>query len=209
MMKLKICGMKYPENIQQVAALAPDFMGFIFYQDSKRYIEKLNAEDLSELPENIARVGVFVNQDVIEVVQIALQFKLDLIQLHGSEPVNYIVALKQQLKGSNIKFIKAFGLDEQFDFFILSQYEDAVDYFLFDTQTPGHGGSGKVFNWALLEKYTLELPYFLSGGIGLESTEALKQINDKRLFAIDVNSKFETAPGKKDIDKLKEFKIKL
>jgi phosphoribosylanthranilate isomerase len=201
--------MKYPENIQEVAALAPDFMGFIFYKDSKRYIERLSPEDLSELPENIARVGVFVNQDVIAVVQIALQFKLDLIQLHGSEPVNYTAALKQQLKGSGVKFIKAFGLDEQFDFSILSQYEDTVDYFLFDTQTPDHGGSGKVFNWGLLENYTLELPYFLSGGIGLESMEALKQIDDKRLFAIDVNSKFETAPGKKDIDKLKEFKIKL
>lgn len=209
MIKLKICGMKDPANIKEVGELNPEMLGFIFYQGSKRFIEDLDPQVLSELPENIGRVGVFVNHELIDVVQIAEKYSLNFLQLHGNESEAYIAALKQQLLGSKIKIIKAFGVDENFDFSQLEPYQNVVDYFLFDTQTPDHGGSGKQFNWALLEKYNLSTPYFLSGGIDLESTEALKMINDNRLYAIDINSKFETIPGKKDINKLKEFKRRL
>jgi len=209
MVKLKICGMRDSGNIEEVASLEPDYMGFIFYKKSKRFVAELDPATLSTMPENIVRVGVFVNHDLKEVVQLAEKFSLNLLQLHGNESAAYVTELKQLLEGSSIKLMKAFGIDENFDFAVLNEYESEVDYFLFDTQTPDHGGSGKLFNWKLLNGYTLDKPYFLSGGIGLESVEALKTIDDKRLFAIDVNSKFETEPGIKDISKLKEFKRQL
>ena len=209
MVKLKICGMRDSGNIEEVVSLEPDYMGFIFYKKSKRFVAELDPATLSTMPENIGRVGVFVNHDLKEVVQLAEKFSLNLLQLHGNESAAYVTELKQLLEGSSIKLMKAFGIDENFDFAVLNEYESEVDYFLFDTQTPDHGGSGKLFNWKLLNGYTLDKPYFLSGGIGLESVEALKTIDDKRLFAIDVNSKFETEPGIKDIIKLKEFKRQL
>jgi phosphoribosylanthranilate isomerase len=209
MVRLKICGMRDAGNISQVASLEPDYMGFIFYEKSKRFVGELDPASLSEMPENIGRVGVFVNHDLKEVVHLAEKFDLNLLQLHGNESAAYVQELKQLLEGRDIKLMKAFGIDENFDFTLLNEYETEVDYFLFDTQTPDHGGSGKLFNWELLNGYTLNKPYFLSGGIGLESVEALQTIDDKRLFAIDVNSKFETEPGIKDISKLKEFKRQL
>ena len=202
--------MRDPGNIEEVvSSLEPDYMGFIFFEKSKRFVAELDPANLSTMPENIGRVGVFVNHDLKEVVHLAEKFSLNLLQLHGNESAAYVTELKQLLEGSSIKLMKAFGIDENFDFAALNDYESEVDYFLFDTQTPDHGGSGKLFNWKLLNGYTLDKPYFLSGGIGLESVEALKTIDDKRLFAIDVNSKFETEPGIKDISKLKEFKRQL
>mgnify|MGYP006193975225 CR=1 FL=1 len=123
------------------------------------------------------------------------------MQLHGQEDVAYCEALKS----TGVEVIKAFGIDENFDFSKLESYLNAVDYFLFDTQTPAHGGSGKVFNWELLQHYTFEKPYFLSGGIDLTHTSMIKEINDHRLYAVDLNSKFELEPGLKDVEKLKEF----
>jgi len=209
MIKLKVCGMKEPQNILDVAALNPDYMGFIFYERSKRFIGALNPMELSQLPENIAKVGVFVNHDIIAVVQKAKMYDLNLIQLHGQESADYVAALKQQFLGTNTQLMKAFGIDDQFDFRDLEPYMDVVDYFLFDTQTPDHGGSGKIFDWTLLQNYTLDKPYFLSGGIGLESLDAIKALTDTRLYAVDVNSRFETEPGRKDVNKLKDFKRKL
>jgi phosphoribosylanthranilate isomerase len=209
MIKLKVCGMRDPQNIYDVAALNPDYMGFIFYERSKRFIRTINLSELSPLPENIAKVGVFVNHDIIAVVQKAKMYDLNLIQLHGQESADYVAALKQQFLGTNTQLMKAFGIDDQFDFRDLEPYMDVVDYFLFDTQTPDHGGSGKIFDWTLLQNYTLDKPYFLSGGIGLESIDAIKALTDKRLYAVDVNSRFETVPGRKDINRLKDFKRKL
>jgi phosphoribosylanthranilate isomerase len=101
--------------------------------------------------------------------------------------------------------IKAFGIDEDFDFSVLEAYLNTADYFLFDTKTKAHGGSGKTFNWSVLDRYTDNKPYFLSGGIDLEHTSAIKNINDERLYALDINSRFETEPGLKDAAKIKEF----
>jgi phosphoribosylanthranilate isomerase len=207
--KLKVCGMKVPENIQSVVALRPDYLGFIFFRDSKRFIDGLTPSFIKDLPAGIKRVGVFVDEELNKVAQLAVLYGLNAVQLHGSESVKYCIALRGLLDNAGIELIKAFGVDEAFDFGKLNPYSSIVDYFLFDTQTPGHGGSGKTFNWALLEKYTLDKPYFLSGGIGLEHAEQLKQLKDSRLYAIDINSKFETAPGLKDLDKLKEFKNKI
>jgi phosphoribosylanthranilate isomerase len=206
--KLKICGMKVPPNILEVAALQPDYMGFIYYKQSKRYAGELSAGLLRELPLNIKKTGVFVNESLSVVAEFVTEFGFSAIQLHGAETVEYCLKLKQIIP-QGTELIKAFGVDGDFDFGQLKAYEEVADYFLFDTQTAGHGGSGKVFNWNLLDRYELDKPYFLSGGIGPDQVEDISNIKDKRLYAIDVNSRFELEPGLKQIDKLNDFKNKL
>lgn len=206
--KLKICGMKLPANILEVAALQPDYMGFIFYPKSKRYVDHLEGDVLSALPSGIKKTGVFVDEPLDGVLKRVTAFGLAAVQLHGQESAAYCSALKHLLPEA-VEIIKAFGVDEKFDFNVLEIYVPVVDYFLFDTQTPDHGGSGKTFNWTLLDRYRLDKPYFLSGGIGPDSAGALARINDERLYAIDVNSRFEFSPGLKNTENLKNFKNKL
>lgn len=207
--KLKICGMKVPENIQAIAALQPDYLGFIFYRESKRFVEGLTPSFVRNLSPTIKKTGVFVNEELNRVAELAILFGLNAIQLHGDEPPKYIMALRGLLADTGIELIKAFGVNEHFDFSKLNAYDNIVDYFLFDTQTVSHGGSGKTFDWSLLEQYKSDKPYFLSGGIGLAHVEQLKSIGDVRLYAVDVNSKFEVAPGLKDVDKLIDFKNRI
>lgn len=202
--KLKICGMKVPDNIIDTIALQPDYMGFIFYPGSKRFVAYLDARVVHNIPPAIKTTGVFVNQDLDDVRKVIETYQLKAVQLHGHESPDYCKSLLGEAE-----VIKAFGIDEEFDFNTLAPYAEAVDYFLFDTQTPGHGGSGKAFSWQLLQNYTLTKPYFLSGGIGLESVPELQLITDERLYAIDVNSRFETAPGLKNIEELSSFKTLL
>jgi phosphoribosylanthranilate isomerase len=202
--KLKICGMREPGNIAGVVDLQPDYMGFIFYQGSKRYVAELPKTVLEQIPKDIKATGVFVDEEIDELIRLAKTYKLAALQLHGSEIPDYCRAIKQALSG--VEVIKAFGVDKDFSFSILDSYNEVVDYFLFDTQTEGHGGSGKVFDWTLLDSYTGNKPYFLSGGIGLEQAESLKHIDDERLYAVDINSRFELEPGLKDLERLKEFK---
>ena len=206
-LKLKICGMREPENMTAVGALQPDYMGFIFYLGSKRFAAHLSIKALEALPPNVKKTGVFVNQHLEEVISLVNQYKLDAVQLHGMEDPAFCATLKQSLPGTEI--IKAFGVGTNFNFEVLDQYVGQVDYFLFDTQTPEHGGSGKLFDWSILQHYKLEVPFFLSGGIGPQSVAALKELNYKQLYAIDVNSKFELAPGLKDIGLLTTFKHQL
>lgn len=199
--KIKVCGMKQATNIAAVADLHPDYMGFIFYPKSPRYVNDVSAELVKYIPSSIKTVGVFVNEDLEVVKSRVLKHNLKAVQLHGNEGDNYCQALKE----TGVEIIKAFGVDDGFDFNQLSAYSASVDYFLFDTQTPAHGGSGKVFDWRLLENYKLNKPYFLSGGIAFAHAEAILKIKDERLFAVDINSKFELEPGIKDVNKLKEF----
>ena len=196
--------MKEPDNIAGVLALQPDYMGFIFYPRSKRYVADLPAAVLEQIPAGIKATAVFVDEDLDTVIRMAKTYKVAALQLHGSESQDYCLQIKQALPGTEV--IKAFGVDSRFEFSMLSAYIKVVDYFLFDTQTEGHGGSGKVFDWSLLDRYTGDKPYFLSGGIGLEQAEALKDIDDPRLYAVDINSRFELEPGLKDLERLKEFK---
>lgn len=199
--KLKICGMKVPANIADAVALQPDYLGFIFYPASKRFIGHLDPAVVSAIPAAIKTTGVFVNEDLETVKAAITRYQLKAVQLHGTESPEYCKLLQEE-----ILVIKAFGINADFDFTTLQPYEAVVDYFLFDTQTPEHGGSGKTFSWQLLENYTLQEPYFLSGGIGLESVAELKEIKDERLYAIDVNSRFELSAGLKDITQLIAFK---
>ena len=203
-LKLKICGMKEPGNIAGVVGLQPDYMGFIFYNGSKRFVGDLPFSILHEIPKGTKPTGVFVNEDLDTVIRLAEQYNLAALQLHGYESPDYLGQIKQALPDTEV--IKAFGVNNNFDFNVLSTYTEVVDYFLFDTQTEGHGGSGKVFDWSLLARYTGNKPYFLSGGIGIEQAEALKEIDDNRLYAVDINSRFELEPGLKDLERLKEFK---
>lgn len=200
-MKIKVCGMKHAANIAGVANLRPDYLGFIFYPKSPRYIAEVSAELIKYVPADIKTVGVFVNEEINEVKLKVAKHQLKAVQLHGAESVDYCA----ELKILGVEVIKAFGVHSEFDFKQLEPYALVVDYFLFDTQTPVHGGSGKVFDWQLLEKYQLDKPYFLSGGIGLEHAQQITGIQDARLYAIDVNSKFELEPGLKDVEQLKEF----
>lgn len=197
--------MSQASNIANVAELQPDYLGFIFYDKSPRAISNVSAELIKYVPETIKTVGVFVNEDLELVIDNVIKYKLKAVQLHGSEEPAYCEALKE----TGVEVIKAFGIREGFEFNLLENYLKAVDYFLFDTQTEQHGGSGKQFDWSLLKNYRLDKPYFLSGGIGLAQIEQLNEIDDDRLFAIDINSKFETEPGFKDINKLKQFFIAL
>lgn len=201
-LKLKICGMKHAANIAEVADLHPDYLGFIFYKQSPRSISEITAELIKYIPPTIRTTGVFVNEEVEVVRAMIAKYNLKAVQLHGQESVSYLEALKE----TNVTIIKAFGIDTNFDFDQLKAYQMKVDYFLFDTQTPAHGGSGKVFDWTLLQNYQLNAPYFLSGGIGLKNVDAIRAMDDSRLYGIDVNSRFEIEPGLKKIDELKEFK---
>jgi len=203
MLKLKVCGMRLAANIAAVAELQPDYMGFIFYEKTPRVISEVSAELIKYIPSEIKTVGVFVNEDLEKVKGRVNLLKLKAVQLHGSESPEYCAGLKSTFPA--LEVIKAFGIDEDFDFSALESYLDVVDYFLFDTKTKIHGGSGKTFNWSVLDRYTYTKPYFLSGGIDLEHATALKNIHDERLYALDINSRFEIEPGLKDADKIKEF----
>jgi len=204
-MKLKVCGMKYPDNIREVARLQPDFMGFIFYTRSRRYVgEVFDLKNLIGLPRNINTVGIFVNSTKAYVLHKAMKYQLDYVQLHGEESVDFCREVS-----TSLKVIKAFGLHDGFDFGLLERYKPYCDYFLFDTKTPGYGGSGKRFNWNLLKKYDNEVPFFLSGGISPDNAGQIMKLKGLNLTGIDVNSRFEVEPGLKDIDKLKRLKNEL
>lgn len=198
-MLLKVCGLKNPKNIKEVAAMKPDFMGFIFYPLSKRFV----GEDfvMPTISSEIKKVGVFVNASASHIIEKTNEYKLDLIQLHGDEKPNFCEVLNHI-----VPVIKAFGVDEEFDFEVLESYKNTCTYFLFDTKTTKYGGSGNTFNWKILEKYDCGLPFFLSGGIGEEEFENLKmrKFENEKMYVIDVNSKFEIEPGIKDIKKLEK-----
>jgi len=206
-LKLKVCGMKFAANIAAVAALQPDYLGFIFYDKSPRFISDVSAELIKYIPAEIKTVGVFVDEELDIVKKKVNLYQLKAVQLHGSESPEYCVALKNTFNG--LEVIKAFGVDERFEFSILDNYADVVDYFLFDTKTKAHGGSGKTFNWSILEQYKLNKPYFLSGGIDLEHVDAIAEIKDQRFYALDINSRFETEPGVKDVERIKAFVAKM
>jgi len=195
-MKLKVCGMKYPENILEVSTLLPDFMGFIFWEPSSRFFNGT----LPSLPESIQKVGVFVDASLEEISTKIKQYQLDFVQLHGRESVGFCTELQK----FPIKIIKVFSVDAEFDFEIVKPYEAVCDFYLFDTKGKLPGGNGVAFDWNHLEKYPSEKPFFLSGGIGIESINILQKLN-LPIHAIDINSKFETAPGLKNTAMVHQF----
>lgn len=198
-MKIKVCGLKYPDNIKAVAALNPDYMGFICYDRTPRYIDALSADVLATIPAFIHKTGVFVNETAETIDSLIDQYDFDTIQLHGDESPEFAAAFK-----GRVTVIKAFGVDNDFDFDKLNVYASHVDYFMFDTKTSIYGGSGKAFNWRILDKYTLNIPFFLSGGISPDNIEEVKNITHPQFYAVDLNSRFEDEPGLKNIPKLEK-----
>lgn len=193
--------MKFPENIRKVADLHPDYMGFIFYTKSKRNVADTLDEKLLRNLTGINKVGVFVNEEVDFILKQADKFGFTYIQLHGDEPPEVCRMLKQ----AGLKVIKAFSVDENFNFTETKTYKAVCDFFLFDTKGDGYGGTGKKFNWEILKKYDHEIPFFLSGGIDLVQVEDIKSLHGLNIHALDINSKFETEPGLKDAEKVKKF----
>lgn len=211
-LKIKVCGMREAENIEAVAQLPLDMMGFIFYPGSSRAVK--NPEQLARhlkkalWPKRIARVGVFVNAEVEEVLNITHDFELDYIQLHGGERPAFCAELQDIWKMTSLRrarIIKAFSVGAEIDFKICAPFESFCDYFLFDTQTSGYGGSGTSFEWELLEGYSGQTPFFLSGGIGPDAVAALTRFSHPLWAGIDLNSRFEIAPGVKDASILADF----
>lgn len=189
-------------NIRAVTATGPDYMGFIFYPGSKRYVGDHPGKDLFKgIPVKINKVGIFVNELPENILERAEQNSLGFIQLHGSESSD----LCRRIRSSGLKVIKAFGIGSDFDFEKLIPYTPVCDFFLFDTQTERFGGTGFHFNWDLLDRYKLEVPFFLSGGISLEDVGKIRSLNHPLLHAADINSKFEISPGVKDPEKVKSF----
>lgn len=199
---LKVCGMREPDNIAAVAALQPDFMGFIFYPKSSRYVgPELSRAMLAQLPAGIRKVGVFVDASVAEMLTQVAALGLDMVQLHGHETS----ATCQALRAAGVPVIKAFAVGEMLDVEVLTPYVGSCDYFLFDTKGVQPGGNGTAFDWNLLAAYELPVPYFLAGGLELAHAEALRNLRLPGLVALDLNSRFETAPGLKDPEQLRQL----
>ena len=230
--RLKVCGMKYQENIKAVAELQPDYLGFIFYEKSPRNFDR----DIPKLPESIKKVGVFVDASIDFVVKKVKEYDFKAVQLHGNESTEYCIKLNDRLNrphrssrpvrsnqvqvldptepyviSSRVEIWKVFSIKDKFNFDRLQHYEGVVDYFLFDTKGKEKGGNGYTFDWKVLEEYPSTIPFILSGGIGLDEIDKVREILKTNLpiHAIDVNSKFEIEPGLKNIKPLKKFTLHL
>ncbi|NJB81558.1 phosphoribosylanthranilate isomerase [Wenyingzhuangia aestuarii] len=200
-MKIKVCGMKHEENIKAVAGLQPDYMGFIFYPKSPRNFEGA----IPKMDEHIKKTGVFVNAPIDFVLEKVKQYGFKAVQLHGSESVAYCQELISH--DLDIELFKVFSIKDEFDFSVLKNYEPFVNYFLFDTKGKDKGGNGYTFDWSVLKQYPSTKPFILSGGIGVDEIEKVKEIlkTELPIYALDINSKFETEPAVKDVALLQQF----
>lgn len=197
-MIIKICGMRETGNIREVEQLGVDMIGFIFYPKSPRYVYEMPGY----LPEHAKRVGIFVNESKEMVFTMADRFGLDYIQLHGSESPGYCTSIKSAGPG----VIKAFPIEGITDLRKVNEYEGTCDYYLFDTKTHNKlGGTGKQFDWSVLDSYQGKTPFLLSGGINPFSARGLKEFHHEALAGYDLNSRFESAPGVKNINLLSTF----
>ncbi len=228
-MIIKVCGMRDGGNISEAIEAGADWIGMIFWPKSPRYVQMVpsltgtlpDSANESNVPQGcneasgakkVKRVGVFVNDSAQNIITRVVNFKLDIVQLHGDENPTFIRNVRATLAGGicpDIKFIKAISVENADDFGKCAEYEGVVDYFLFDTKCDGRGGSGKHFDWSLLENYHGSTPFLLSGGVGVDDADTLKSLNLPMMAGIDINSRFETEPGVKDIDKIKTFINKL
>ncbi len=202
-MKIKVCGMREADNIRAAEELGIDLMGFIFWPGSSRYVSQRPAY----LPTRCKRVGVFVDATIDNVLSHVEDYHLDAVQLHGHENPDYLHALRRNCmdNGSGIVIIKALNVATPEDLVATELYQDSVDCFLFDTKAERVGGNGTKFDWSVLSHYQGKTPFLLSGGIGPDDAEAVKSFHHPQCIGIDLNSRFEQVPGRKDIYKLKLF----
>ena len=200
-LKIKICGMREAGNVRDISGLMPDYMGFIFYPGSKRYAGRLSPEEVRDLPGNIKKVSVFVNAAREEIVSTCKAYSIRILQLHGDEPPAFCRSLRED----GFKVIKAFRLGQGLDMEDMEGFAEVCDYILFDTSGDGFGGTGKTFDWKQLAHYTLELPFFLSGGIAPGDADRIMDMDIPQLYGVDLNSRFEIKPGLKNIEELENF----
>jgi len=212
-MKLKVCGMRDADNISELLKIQPDFIGFIFYENSLRNVVDF---PFVEIPKTIKKVGVFVSDWVGDVIEIANKYELDCVQLHGgTETVGYCREVRKRdgIINKNIEIIKVFSVDDDFDFEVTKEFEEVCDYFLFDTKGKYHGGNGEKFSWKILSNYSGTKPYLLSGGISLTDVNSLndffKTEASKYCIGLDVNSGFEIDIALKNVEELRNFKNNL
>jgi phosphoribosylanthranilate isomerase len=199
--QLKVCGMRDADNILQVAALRPAYMGFIFYEKSPRFVGEGFVLPAG-FPADIKKVGVFVNASAETMLATARRVGLDALQLHGHESVEVCRAVK----AAGLEVIKVFSVDDDVDFTSTEPFKEVADYFLFDTKGKLYGGNAKTFDWSVLKRYDQQVPFFLSGGLTPANVAGAMALEGVNLYALDVNSGVETAPGKKDIALIQELK---
>ncbi|WP_167343182.1 phosphoribosylanthranilate isomerase [Nonlabens sp. SY33080] len=206
-MIIKVCGMREPKNIEALQQLDIDFMGIIKYPKSKRFVDQDQSLDIQQLKMNKGTVGVYVNASMQEILNDIIPLQLDVVQLHGDEDPAFAKALLEL----DLKIFKAFQISTDYDFDNLRNWESLAAehpgkfFFLFDTATKHYGGSGKKFNWSILENYKGNVPFILSGGIGPNDATNLKNLNHEMLLGVDLNSQFEISPGEKNIETIKQF----
>lgn len=217
-MIVKVCGMRDSANIADVVAAGADWIGMIFHPKSPRYVTMIPSfagiipdradKDSQTALGSVKRVGVFVDAMAQDIITRVVNYDLDFVQFHGNETPTLMRNLRATLAPDihpGIKFIKAISVADESDLRQCEQYEGVADYFLFDTRCPSHGGSGRQFDWNILQAYRGTTPFLLSGGIGPDDAEALRRFSHPLMIGIDINSRFETAPAVKDAEKIKEF----
>jgi len=201
-MLIKICGNKYRDNINEMLSVTPDILGFIFFPLSKRcVVDSLFPDDLNNIPQHIKRAGVFVNEKYEIIAQKTVDYKLHIVQLHGDESPEECKKLKEK----GLDLIKAFRVDDSFDFSITEDYSQFCNYFLFDAGGQYYGGNGTKFDWSQIKQYSGKTPFLIGGGIGPESVSEIKRFSHPSFAGIDINSRFETGPGRKDYFLVRNF----
>ena len=204
-MNTKVCGITQLKQLQQLDGLDIDFAGLIFYKDSPRYVgDKIAAADLKNSDFDLKKVGVFVNADYDEIMQVVEDYGLDVVQLHGDESPDLCEELSEEvevIKAFKVKDSKV-SIDE-----MVADYDEVCDYYLFDTASSEvEGGTGKQFDWKVLSKAKIEKPFFLSGGIGVDDVKKVKAFKHPDYYAVDINSKVEKEPGVKDMGLVLQFR---
>jgi phosphoribosylanthranilate isomerase len=205
-MRIKVCGMTLPEQVTALDEMGVDFAGFIFYPKSPRFIgNKISPEKMRQIKGHIAKVGVFVNMPYEELMKTVEDYRLDMVQLHGDESPHYCEKV-----ANYVTIVKAFRLTDNDPIdWIVRPYHEGSDMYMFDTLGAGYGGTGRKFDWNVLKKASIEKLFFLSGGIEPGDEERLKEFMKepvaKKLFSVDINSKFEIGAGVKDMEKIKLF----
>lgn len=201
-MLIKVCGLRDSNNIKDISALSPDYMGFIFYPSSPRFAKSLDNIALQQISKNTKKVGVFVNENLENILTYIYKYKLDAVQLHGSENITLCEKIKKE---TSVEVIKAIAVMDKSNFWITQKYNHVVDKFLFDTKTDIYGGSGQKFDWSILDEYQGEKEFLLSGGISTNDIKNIRKISHPKMVGVDINSRFEQAPGIKDTSLVQKF----
>ncbi len=199
MIKIKVCGVTNLENMNQWIDAKPDWIGINFYKKSKRFVSPTNARAFAPL--HIKKIAIFVNANLLQVLRCCRLINADIVQLHGTESPNFCASVRRM----GLTVIKSIGISDQKDFEIAANYDQHVDYFLFDTKTKDFGGSSEKFDWSLLKQYLGSTPFFLSGGLDHDDVDKIRLLNHPQFYAIDINSRFEILPGIKNSTLVKTF----